>query len=275
MPRVFLSYSRDALDIALKVYGALSYTPNVDVWFDRELLYVGDGYKDIIEREISKADYFVALLSSGYDPKKFQHIELCEAIREHRKRIADNPDDHFILPVYLGPVQVEVPGFAALHRLDWRDDPRIVLATLRRTIKHSFRSRAESESRVRCQTHMANFRGLARDAYFLKVANICIPPFAITHVWVETTDQELFFDYPKCRPLPSAILGPGSEWETFLFCDLLPGHPDRTYYEKFRIRLSNGDLYKSYKNNNVAAYGKIAGGPLMPGEPPKILKLPL
>jgi hypothetical protein len=92
---------------------------------------------------------------------------------------------------------------------------------------------------------------------------------------VEVIDEEWFFDYPGCRPLPSPLLSPGIEWETFLFCDTLPASARVSYFECFRVRLSNGQIYKSYKNNNVAAYGKIAGGPLMPAERPNIVKLPI
>ncbi|GAA0334809.1 hypothetical protein GCM10009087_51430 [Sphingomonas oligophenolica] len=273
MPRVFLSYARADLEIATRVYDALSLTPNIELWFDHASLFIGELYKPIIEEEIAHADYVVALLSSSYDPLKFQHFELCKAMEEQRRRLAAGITDVFVLPVYLEPVRVNIHGFDDLHRIDWNDNPRAVLGALRTTLLHKFLTREAAERRILCQVHIAQFRGIARNAYFLKVANVAIPPFSITHTWIDVFDRELYFEYPVSRPLPSWALSPGMEWETFLFCEHLPGYPEQSYFEKFRIRLSNGEVYRSYKNNNVAAYGKVGGGPLAPSEPPKMLQL--
>ena len=245
------------------------------MWFDRQSLYVGDEYRSIIEKEIQSSDYVVAILSSSYSRCRFQHFELERAFAEHERRTSSGLRSQFLLPVFLSPVIVEIQGFDSLHHIDLTADIRGTLVALRSRIKHSFPTREIADARVLCQSHIANFRGIPRDAYFLKVANVSTEPFSVTHAWIEVLDEEWFFEYPECRPVPSPVLTPGQEWETFIFCEHLPNASSKTYFEAFRIRLSNGDVYKSYKNNNVAAYGKIAGGPLAPDELPRIVRMPL
>lgn len=229
--------------------------------------------KQVIEQEIRNADCFVALLSSHYSPSRFQHYELEQAFAENNRRLSGNSSNPFLLPVYLSPIVVPIDGFDALHRISWQGDGREALMALRSRIKQNALRRADGS--VLCQSHIAAFRGIARDAYFLKVANVSASPFSITHVWVEVLDEEWYFEYPVCRPLPGPVQPQGREWETFFYCNRLPGYPDKSYFESFRIRLSNGVVYKSYKNDNVASYGKIAGGPLAPQEEPKLVKLRL
>jgi hypothetical protein len=275
VPKVFLSYARDDYPVAKRICDALSYIPNISVWFDERNLYVGDAFRDLIRQEIETSDYCVAILSKAYAPDRFQHWELQEALRQHQARSGKPGRQPFLLPIFLEDVAIPIPGFETLHRIRYENDGKSVIRSLRSRIKHSFQDRETSESKLRCQSHIAWFRGLPRDAYFLKVANVSNDPFTITHVWIEVLDEEWFFEYPNSRPIPTPVIHCGEEWETYFYCDSLPGYPQESYLEKFRIRLSNGQVYRSYKNDNVAGYGKIAGGPLAPREAPAIVKLSL
>jgi TIR domain len=137
MPRVFLSYSRDDLAVSAQVSASLSYSPNVSVWFDRDSLYVGDAFKQVIEQEIRNADCFVALLSSHYSPSRFQHYELEQAFAENNRRLSGNSSNPFLLPVYLSPIVVPIDGFDALHRINWQGDGREALMALRSRISRT------------------------------------------------------------------------------------------------------------------------------------------
>jgi len=273
MPRVFLSYARDDLHVATALCQRMEYTPATSVWFDRDSLYVGEDYRSIIAEEIEQADYCVALISAAYNIQRFQHFELEHAYKVHCERTNQNCGGAFLLPVYLSNANVAIPGFETIHHLDYRQDSPSAIRELINLLRYNFPSKSEAAARVLFQSHIAEFRGIPNDAYFLKIANVNQPPFKVTHMWVDVAEKEWHFEYADCRPMPSRIIKCGEEWETFIFRKRLPHLENQTYFEAFRIRLSNGQVYKSWKNDNVASYGKVAGGPLAPDEVPKVIKI--
>jgi CheY-like chemotaxis protein len=63
MATVFISYSRSDEQLASRLYKDLR-TRDLEVWFDKECLIVGQDWKVAIQEAISKADFVVLLLSN-------------------------------------------------------------------------------------------------------------------------------------------------------------------------------------------------------------------
>jgi len=60
-PKIFLSYAREDMGMAKKLYNDLKRY-DLDVWLDTESLLPGDRWKDKIQDVIEKSNYFIALL---------------------------------------------------------------------------------------------------------------------------------------------------------------------------------------------------------------------
>jgi hypothetical protein len=95
---VFLSYAREDLKIAYKVYNDIRRA-DVTVWFDKEELLPGQKWKSTIYEAIKNSKYFIALLSNNSVSKRgFIQKELKTAF-ECLDEIPES--DTFIIPVRL------------------------------------------------------------------------------------------------------------------------------------------------------------------------------
>jgi len=61
-PKIFLSYAREDMGMAKKLYHDLKRY-GLDVWLDMKSLLPGDKWKDKIQNAIENSNYFIALLS--------------------------------------------------------------------------------------------------------------------------------------------------------------------------------------------------------------------
>lgn len=82
-PRVFISYSHLNRPLAKEVAGALR-SAGTEVWIDFEQLRHGQSIQEEIERGLSDADFFVAIITQ--EPTPMFRMEL-EKARERRLRI--------------------------------------------------------------------------------------------------------------------------------------------------------------------------------------------
>lgn len=97
--QIFISYAREDLDIAKKLYIDLANI-GLNVWWDQESLLPGENWKKVISREIKQSRYFLALLSKNSLGKSgFVQKEL----RIAHEVIEESPSNK----VYLIPVRIE------------------------------------------------------------------------------------------------------------------------------------------------------------------------
>jgi hypothetical protein len=120
MPRAFISYVREnskeveRLVHALKAHG-------VDVWFDQTHLRPGYRWKDVIRREISQNDFFIACFSAEYSKrlKSFMNEEITKAIEQLRQLPTNHP---WFISVLLSECEVPDRSIGAgetLRSIQW------------------------------------------------------------------------------------------------------------------------------------------------------------
>jgi hypothetical protein len=109
--------------------------------------------------------------------------------------------------------------------------------------------------RVLC--HRAFFLPNGPECYFINVTNLSLGRDAVvTHVWIESGDQIQILN--PSRTLPRR-LGPEDTWETWIEVGRLPISIRENAFTLARVRLSNGRVIKSKKNENVPTSGYVAG----------------
>src|SRR5262249_40617240 len=81
----------------------------VDVWLDQTRLRPGDRWKNVIRREISQGDFFIACFSVEYHKRhqSFMNEEITQAIEKLRRLPPNHP---WLIPVLLS--ECEVPDFS-------------------------------------------------------------------------------------------------------------------------------------------------------------------
>ena len=113
---VFISYAREDIGIALRLYDDLRRL-GINVWIDAKNLTPGQNWRKTITRVIKKSSYFIALLSSnsvskrGYVQKELKIA--CEVLEEF-----PTGGDVFIIPIRLNDCNVLDEELAALHWID-------------------------------------------------------------------------------------------------------------------------------------------------------------
>jgi hypothetical protein len=102
-PKIFLSYAREDMGMAKKLYNDLKRY-GLDVWLGMEALLPGDKWKDKIQDAIEKCNYFIALLSSrsvnkwGFVQKELKiALEVLDLFRN---------SEWFVLPVRLDDCEI-------------------------------------------------------------------------------------------------------------------------------------------------------------------------
>jgi hypothetical protein len=104
MPRVFISYVRENSKDVTRLVNALKAC-RIDVWFDQTHLKPGDRWADVIRREISQGDYFIACFSTEFSKRRktFMNEEITQAIEQLRQRPTDQ---NWFIPVLLSDCRI-------------------------------------------------------------------------------------------------------------------------------------------------------------------------
>ena len=112
--RVFLSYAKEDIASARKLYASLRNETFVDVWFDEESLIPGQNWEKEISKAIKTSDIFIALISrNSVNKRGIVQKELKEAVEVMQE-----------LPqgkIYLIPVRLDniTPSHDFLSELHW------------------------------------------------------------------------------------------------------------------------------------------------------------
>lgn len=110
---------------------------------------------------------------------------------------------------------------------------------------------------VRVLCHRAFFLPNGPECYFFNVANLSLQrDTEITHVWLESRNQIPVLN--PSRPLPHR-LRPEETWETWIEVNGLPESIREDSFKLARVRLSNGRIIKSKKNEDVPSVGYVPG----------------
>jgi len=81
MKKIFISYAREDIEAANKLYVKLKSVLNINPWFDKECLKVGLKWRPAIRKEIRESEFFIALVSKNTGSRRgFVHTELHEAL---------------------------------------------------------------------------------------------------------------------------------------------------------------------------------------------------
>lgn len=111
---------------------------------------------------------------------------------------------------------------------------------------------------VRLTAHVAHFKDNPTLLFFVNVTNLSLEPISITHVWYQHGDTFRSV-LPQARPLPKE-LGPKRPWSTWLPVIALPPEQRQHALDKFKIRLSTGEIFSSRVEDTVPPKGKVPDG---------------
>jgi hypothetical protein len=99
MIKVFISYVREDIDRADRIYSRLKSIPTLDIWFDRRCLKPGEKWRLAISKAIRESSFFITLLSKrsiskrGFAQKEVKYaLEILDELPE---------DQIFIIPLRL------------------------------------------------------------------------------------------------------------------------------------------------------------------------------
>ena len=120
MPRVFISYVRENSEEVRHLVETLQAN-GVEMWFDQIHLKAGDRWKDVIRREISQGDFFIACFSaeSVQRRKSFMNEEITQAIEQMRQL---STNQRWFIPVLLSECEVpdrHIGGGETLRSFHW------------------------------------------------------------------------------------------------------------------------------------------------------------
>jgi hypothetical protein len=111
--------------------------------------------------------------------------------------------------------------------------------------------------RIRVLCHRALILPNGPECFFINITNISLQrEVELTHVWLDYT-PEIHVLNPH-RVLPQCIK-PGRSWETWIAVNNVPLSYHDTVFDNTLIRLSNGRIFRSRKNNHVPITGFIPG----------------
>lgn len=116
-------------------------------------------------------------------------------------------------------------------------------------------------TRVRFTSHQARFSKAKEYYYFVNVSNIDVKSIEITHVWYEDAGHYLPVRRDS-RPLPKR-LEPSEAWSSWIPVNQLPQGRRADAYDRFRLRLSTGEVFSSVKDETVPSFGSVPGGEVL------------
>jgi hypothetical protein len=114
-PKIFLSYAREDLDAARRLYEQLVAREQT-VWFDREALRPGENWRIAVTGAIRESKYFIALLSS-HSLTKIGYVQ------KELKDALDILAEHPIASVFIIPARLDdcKPADDRIRNLHWVD----------------------------------------------------------------------------------------------------------------------------------------------------------
>jgi len=261
MIKIFLSYAHEDAAAAEHLYRALNAYPRVEVWFDKHSLPGGSNWAPAIRKAIRECRYCIVLLSKHAVTKRgFYQKEIRAALDVLR----EFPEDEtFVVPVRLDDCEVRFEALRELQYIDlfpdWWDGFDRLLGALQ---LHKSEPTAEGASLLRLTSHQARFRSSNRMLYFVNLANKAPFPLEVTHVWYEDPTCHIQI-HPRSRPLP-VRLDIRQPWCTWIAIDELPERWQDNTYDRFRVRLSTGEVIASRKEDTVPPVGPVPGGLIDP-----------
>jgi formylglycine-generating enzyme required for sulfatase activity len=131
-PTVFISYAREDLEDARKLYNDLKRA-GANPWLDTESLLPGQRWKVEIRRAIRENRYFLAVLSSNSVSRRgYVHKEVAEAL----ELLGEFPESEiFIIPARLDDCSPSHESLRDLHWVDmfpkWEDGLKKILLAIR------------------------------------------------------------------------------------------------------------------------------------------------
>jgi hypothetical protein len=113
--RVFISYAREDIDYARKMFHELTKA-SYDPWLDHECLLPGQRWEPTIEQAIRESRYFLALISSRSSAKRgYVQKEISKAL----DLLGEIPENEiFLIPARLDECE---PSHSALRGVQWVD----------------------------------------------------------------------------------------------------------------------------------------------------------
>jgi len=132
MLKVFISYAREDVEAALRLYRKLKMTEGVDPWIDKERLQPGITWRPAIRKAIRECDCFVALLSkSAVTRRGFVHREMREAL----EILKDFPENEiYLIPIRLDDCKMPFEDLSEIQHVDffpnWNQGMRRVLSVI-------------------------------------------------------------------------------------------------------------------------------------------------
>ncbi len=129
MKTVFVSYAKEDFHIAEEFVNDMKLADNLDIWFGYERMMPGQNWELEIKNAISKADYFVCLLSDNSIHKiGFVQSELSIALDLQSRRPIFTP---YIIPVVkITNCNLDHPELSKLHAVDYFSNRKSSLKTI-------------------------------------------------------------------------------------------------------------------------------------------------
>ena len=118
-PKIFLSYAREDLDAARRLYQQL-VARGQTVWFDREALRPGENWRVAVTKAIRESQYFIALLSA-HSLTKIGYVQ--KELKDAFDILAEHPiASVFIIPAPLDDCKPADDPIRNLHWVDLFED---------------------------------------------------------------------------------------------------------------------------------------------------------
>lgn len=114
-PQVFISYAREDIEIADRIYSELK-NAGINIWMDKKNIFPGQNWKNAIDDAIRKSRYFIPLFSST-SVTKIGHIQVefkyaLEVFKTYP------PNEIFYLPVRLDDCEIQYRELEEIERVD-------------------------------------------------------------------------------------------------------------------------------------------------------------
>jgi hypothetical protein len=120
---------------------------------------------------------------------------------------------------------------------------------------------ASKSAPMRFTSHQARFVANPEMHYFLNISNLGAGPLEITHVWYEDAVGRIPVKRDS-RPLPKRLEA-SEAWCSWIPCSHLPAEWRPNAYDRFRLRLSTGEILASVKEDSIPSRGSVPGGEIL------------
>lgn len=130
---VFISYARENIDEAKKIYAALKKS-GINCWFDDQDIDPGVYWKSSIETAINECPFFLCVLSKkAQENRGYRHNEIKIALEV----VKELPQEQvYIIPVRLEECKIRYKEFEDIHIVDlfpdWNEKIRKVIHTIKK-----------------------------------------------------------------------------------------------------------------------------------------------